>query len=244
MCIYIFFVIWSYYLDYNLLKFGTFVLLFSSIVALIGVLFLCPLRWSRNMFMKKLLKARQHKKNKQKTKRRNFFDTRSISANTEFDFTPITASENRTNEGEPSITHQPPFSALNNTGTSKRSMPVTPPEATSNDGGFKTLHRNASQESNTVDPLQTRSILSNYEKNVNKNDSRTQPTSSMKPSASIQKSTSFGTLSSYGGGNISLSRGQLVKDRKPSVVTFEMDKTQQNNNKYNTIATEVKFFVF
>ncbi|XP_066928714.1 uncharacterized protein [Clytia hemisphaerica] len=83
----------GYSKNYDLYKYGTIILFVSCVMALVAIHFICPLRWNRNKIIKTLSNMKQRTQRSAKKKRRNFFDTRSISANTEFDFQPVATSD-------------------------------------------------------------------------------------------------------------------------------------------------------
>ena len=175
-------------------------------MALVAIHFICPLRWNRNKIIKTLSSMKQRTQSAKK-KRRNFFDTRSISANTEFDFQPVATSDGA---DEP-LTRPYPTSILRveSSSSNKKQSPNTPDDFK----GFppRQMKKQPSQ----------RSILVNQQ---------TAPLALLPP----ENRSSFKTLH---GNALSSSRGQLFKDqhRRPSMVTFQMDgKSKQN--RFNTIA--------
>ena len=171
--------------------------------------FLCPIRWNRKVIAQSIIKLKQRKKIQMKKKKRKFFDTRSISANTEFEFAATTNEEEGMVERQQQTLIRPHPSILK---IDTKHSPNTPGEKTTHGGAFQNPTNGNAVKSNAEYAIDlTETTNSNHEN---------------------RKSTSFSVLPTT---NESASRGQL-KDRRPSVVTFKLD-SKKGDKKYNTIAT-------
>ena len=171
--------------------------------------FLCPVRRHRKLINQSIIKLK-------KSKKRKFFDTRSISANTEFDFDGVNNNEDEEQQVQTPIRPHPSILKLD--------PKHTPSPTVENTGGGQTFSRMNSNKSGTMESSVGFLMDRKDEKQLE----------SMAGSKN-RKYGDFGTLPS----KLSSSRGQL-KDRRPSVVTFDLD-SKRKENKYNTIAsTEVQ----